>query len=252
MDGVWSEFLLRVEFRKARWRKRSSVSHRIRGGAELLVPTGRGAAVLRPVGGWTRTTGDPEVIIAVLDTGATLGHPDLASVLRTNSGETPGNERDPQCVQLMRKPACQVQWSDALIPLNSRPERVESHQVDHPARSTLRSRHFLGKNCDVIADQKKRILKTVCSTPTTTQVSSRPPLPTRRAQSPSTKRQSGPSTCVHHRPRTCNRSPDRTGTNDPRSPHLDGLGKGFRCRSHRNQAHLLPSSRCTRPTSGLP
>ena len=94
------------------------------------------------------------MIIAVLDTGATLGHPDLASVLRTNSGETPGNERDPRCVQLMRKPACQVQWSDALIPLNSRPERVESHQVDHPARSTLRSRHFLGKNCDVIADQK--------------------------------------------------------------------------------------------------
>ena len=43
---------------------------------------------------WTRTTGSPDVIIAVLDTGATLGHPDLASVLWVNPGEVGGNGID--------------------------------------------------------------------------------------------------------------------------------------------------------------
>ena len=43
---------------------------------------------------WAQTTGNPAVIIAVLDSGATLGHPDLASVLWINTGEIGGNGID--------------------------------------------------------------------------------------------------------------------------------------------------------------
>ena len=43
---------------------------------------------------WTRTTGKPEVTIAVLDTGAKLDHPDIEPVLWTNVGEIPGNGVD--------------------------------------------------------------------------------------------------------------------------------------------------------------
>ena len=43
---------------------------------------------------WTRTTGSPDVTIAVIDTGAALGHPDLAPVLWTNTGEIGGNGID--------------------------------------------------------------------------------------------------------------------------------------------------------------
>src|SRR5262245_30849183 len=43
---------------------------------------------------WDRFTGDPELLVGVLDTGAQLDHPDLAANLWTNPGEIPGNGRD--------------------------------------------------------------------------------------------------------------------------------------------------------------
>ncbi len=43
---------------------------------------------------WERFTGDPELMVGVLDTGAQLDHPDLAANLWTNPGEVPGNGVD--------------------------------------------------------------------------------------------------------------------------------------------------------------
>jgi len=44
-------------------------------------------------GAWDQTTGG-DVVVAVLDTGADLRHPDLEANLWTNPGEVPGNGRD--------------------------------------------------------------------------------------------------------------------------------------------------------------
>jgi len=45
-------------------------------------------------GAWGITTGDTDLIIAVLDTGVDLDHPDLAENLWLNDGEIPDNNRD--------------------------------------------------------------------------------------------------------------------------------------------------------------
>ena len=43
---------------------------------------------------WERTTGDPKVVVAVLDQGYRFDHPDLASAAWRNSDEVPGNGID--------------------------------------------------------------------------------------------------------------------------------------------------------------
>jgi thermitase len=43
---------------------------------------------------WDKTTGRPEIVIAVLDTGINLAHPDLSAGIWTNPAEIPGNGWD--------------------------------------------------------------------------------------------------------------------------------------------------------------
>jgi len=43
---------------------------------------------------WNTATGDPETVVAIVDTGVHITHPDLAPVLWTNPGEVPGNGVD--------------------------------------------------------------------------------------------------------------------------------------------------------------
>ncbi len=45
-------------------------------------------------GGWDLSVGRPEIVLAVLDTGIDLAHPDLAAAIWTNPGEIPDNGLD--------------------------------------------------------------------------------------------------------------------------------------------------------------
>ena len=51
-------------------------------------------ATLRMPEAWQKTTGAPDAIIAIVDTGIATAHPDLAGKLWTNSDEIAGNGRD--------------------------------------------------------------------------------------------------------------------------------------------------------------
>jgi subtilisin family serine protease len=51
-------------------------------------------ADVRLIQAWDLEQGDPSTVIAIMDTGVDTGHPDLASKIWTNPGETPGNGID--------------------------------------------------------------------------------------------------------------------------------------------------------------
>lgn len=51
-------------------------------------------ADVRLIQAWDLEQGDPSTVIAIMDTGVDTGHPDLASQIWTNTGETPGNGLD--------------------------------------------------------------------------------------------------------------------------------------------------------------
>jgi subtilisin family serine protease len=55
---------------------------------------GTPGADIRATAAWDRTTGSRNVIVAVLDTGFDLSHPDLIANIATNSAEIPGNSID--------------------------------------------------------------------------------------------------------------------------------------------------------------
>lgn len=55
---------------------------------------GTAGADIRATQAWDIFTGDPNFVIAVIDTGMQLNHPDLAANLYTNPGEIPGNGVD--------------------------------------------------------------------------------------------------------------------------------------------------------------
>ena len=55
---------------------------------------GNSAAAVHAQQGWSRETGRPDVLIAIIDTGVDLGHEDLVGNIWTNPGEIPGNGID--------------------------------------------------------------------------------------------------------------------------------------------------------------
>jgi len=63
-------------------------------GANLAIPPLRAGADVSATEAWTVTTGAPDAILAILDSGVRLTHPEIADRLWTNPGETPGNGLD--------------------------------------------------------------------------------------------------------------------------------------------------------------
>lgn len=53
-----------------------------------------GAFSSRVTDAWNTTIGSPDALVAVIDTGADIGHPDLAATIWTNPREIPGNRKD--------------------------------------------------------------------------------------------------------------------------------------------------------------
>jgi subtilisin family serine protease len=63
-------------------------------GQRLLGVKGKVGADIRSTGAWDLETGSRSVIVADVDTGADLDHPDLAANIWVNPGEVPGNHID--------------------------------------------------------------------------------------------------------------------------------------------------------------
>ncbi len=59
-----------------------------------IAPTARSGADINVKDAWKLTSGDPSVIVAIIDEGVYFDHPDLQSNMWTNSGEIPGNGID--------------------------------------------------------------------------------------------------------------------------------------------------------------
>jgi subtilisin family serine protease len=63
-------------------------------GQRLLATKGRAGADIKATPAWDLQVGAPSVIVADVDTGADLNHPDLAANIWVNPGEIPGNHID--------------------------------------------------------------------------------------------------------------------------------------------------------------
>src|SRR5690606_12340536 len=55
---------------------------------------GRAGSDINATDAWSVTTGSPEIVVAILDTGIDLDHPDLAANLWVNPAERAGNGSD--------------------------------------------------------------------------------------------------------------------------------------------------------------
>lgn len=70
---------------------------------------------------WTITTGSPDIVVAVLDVGTQLNHPDLVNNLFVNAGEIPGNGIDDDGNG----------WIDDVHGLDVAPDNSNTSSIEH-------------------------------------------------------------------------------------------------------------------------